>query len=251
MTTAQATAGLSPSQVEDILSDREVIAAVERAARKLSQGGRGFVKSDFDDICQELLMEIYLGLLRCPPSEATAIGHVHQIIKSKIQNLRKHKKRKKRDYRRCNQSLDAEIICKDGQATTLAETLAQGDDRRQDYGLTDHEATELKIDVEEVVCEATAHVRSVFEGIRDGRSKSEVASKEGIALGTVRSRLAKLREPLRAVYRDYVQSTKDGYDTSGGVTHDEREDALAVSLPHTRLHEPSLDSTLAARVSEA
>ena len=84
-----------------------------------------------------------------------------------------------------------------------------------------------------------------------GKSKSEVARDHGVTPGTVRNRLAKLREPLRAVYRDYVHSKKDGYDTFSGVTHDERDEALAVSSTRTCLHEPSLDPMLAGRVPEA
>jgi DNA-directed RNA polymerase specialized sigma24 family protein len=239
MTTATARAGLSPSQVEDILSDREVTAAVEKAARRLSQGRWGFVQSDFKDICQELLTEIYLGLLGCLPGEANTLGYVHQIIKAKIGKLVRHQKAAKRDYRRRGPSLDSEIVSEDGESTTLGEALAQGDDRRHDYGLSDQETAELRIDVDEVLREAPVQVRDIREGIGDGKSRSEIAFERGITMGTLRSRLAKLREPLWAVYRDYVQDTKDGYDASGGVTHDEREEALAISPTHTRLHEPS------------
>jgi RNA polymerase sigma factor (sigma-70 family) len=251
MAVAQAQCGLSPRQVEDILNDREVVAAVDKAARRLSRR-RGFVRSDDEDIRQELLKEIFLRLPSYVPVKATLIGYVHQIIHTEVQNLGRKNEAGIRDYRRCRQSLDAEIFAEDGGSTTLGQTLAQGDDRRRDHGLTDHEATELRMDVDEVLREAPVEVRNVFEGVRDGKSRSEIALEHGMTAKTVRSCLAKLRELLGARYLDWVRNRQDGHGApSNDVSHDDRDGALAVSSRQAWLREPSPDPTLAGCVSGA
>ena len=241
---------MTTAQAEDILKDGEVTDAVEKAAKRLV-GKAGFLAADLDDLRQELWREILLRLPGYSPNRGTIIAYIHIIIQSKVKNLVSYQKAKKRDYRRRGPSLDTESFSEDGRSTTLGERLAQGEDRRNTGERTGHEPTDLKIDVDEVLREAPTQVRSLCEGIRAGKSKSEVARDHGVTTGTVRNRLARLREPLRAIYRDYVHSKKDGYDTFSGVTHDERDEALAVSSTRTCLHEPSLDPMLAGRVPEA
>ena|SRR5271157_5955442 len=204
MITAQTTAGLSPNEVEDILKDGEVRDAVEKAAKRLL-GKAGFLAADRDDLCQELWREILLRLPGYSPGKGTIIAFVHTIIQSEVKNLVSHQKMAKRDYRRRGPSLDTESLSEDGRSTTLGERLAQGEDRRNTGERTGHEPTDLKIAVDEVLREAPTQVRSLCEWIRAGKSKSEVARDHGVTTGTVRNRLARLREPLSSRFAHFEE----------------------------------------------
>jgi RNA polymerase sigma factor (sigma-70 family) len=242
---------LSSSEIDTVLANGVVVGAVRKAAWKLARTV-GFLPSDRKDLRQELRMEIIRKLPANVRDETDLMKYVNVIISSAVKNIVRHQKAAKRDYRRRGPSLDSEVVSEDGQPTTRGELLGQGDDCRHEYGLSDQEAAELRMDIDEGLREAPVEVRDLREAIQDGKSGREFALECGIPLGTVRRRLAMLREPLEAVHRDWVQNRRNGYDDpSSDVAHNDRDGALAVSSSQTCLHEPLLDPTLAACVTEA
>lgn len=89
-------------------------------------GKCGFTRDDYEDLRQEMTLDL---LLRLPKFDATKAGlntFVARIIDHKISTIIRHRTQEKRDYRR-SCSLDESIENENGASVTRGEMLSQDD----------------------------------------------------------------------------------------------------------------------------
>ena len=88
-------------------------------------GKYGFTRDDYDDLQQEMMLDLLRRLGKYDPSKAGLSTFVARIVDRKVSTLIRHQRQEKRDYRRQVCSLDAQVEDQDGQARGLDEVLSQ------------------------------------------------------------------------------------------------------------------------------
>lgn len=88
-------------------------------------GKYGFTRDDYDDLQQEMMLDLLRRLGKYDPDKAALTTFVARIVDRKISNLIRHRRQEKRDYRRQVCPLDAQVEDHDGQQRGLDEILSQ------------------------------------------------------------------------------------------------------------------------------
>jgi RNA polymerase sigma-70 factor (ECF subfamily) len=81
---------------------------IRHKARQLI-GKYGFTRDDYDDLQQEMMLDLLRRLGKYDPSRAGLSTFVARIVDRKVSTLIRHQRQEKRDYRRQVCSLDAQV----------------------------------------------------------------------------------------------------------------------------------------------
>lgn len=68
-------------------------------ARQLA-GKYGFSRDDYEDLCQELILDLLLRLPKFDPGKASLNTFIDRVVNRKVANLIRFQRQEKRDYRR-------------------------------------------------------------------------------------------------------------------------------------------------------
>lgn len=143
---------------------------------KVRQSGLLIRRADREDVEQELLLEVVVRWHRFDPLKATAEAFVERIVRDKLRNILRDRRRAKRDWRR-EQALDP-------QAHDRPDTT---DELRR---------AELRVDVQAVAGSLPPSLRDACDQLRR-ESISAVARGIGTPRSTLDSALRRAREAFQ------------------------------------------------------
>lgn len=138
---------------------REVI---RHKARQLI-GKYGFTNGDYEDLEQEMALDLLMRLSKFDPSKASLNTFVARIVDRKISNLIRYRKQEKRDYQREARSLDEPIEVENGAIGTFGDAISQDDHdlRTGRHDRPDAERHDLHLDLSLAISELPPELRSL------------------------------------------------------------------------------------------
>ena len=121
---------------------------IRHSARKLI-GRYGFIADDYEDLMQELSLDLLIRLPNFDPSKATQNTFIAQTVTRAVSKLVRHRHRQKRDYRREAWSLDEALPNGEGDAVPRGETVSKDDFdlRSGKHGRPNEERLDLRLDI--------------------------------------------------------------------------------------------------------
>jgi len=159
-------------------------------------GKYGFTLDDYDDLQQDMMLDLVRRLGKYDPGKAALSTFVARIVDRKLSNLIRHQRQKKRDYRQQVCSLDAQVEDRDGQPRGLDEILSQ-DTYDDEVARHDQPATarqDLKLDLALVLDELPEDLRQLA-GHLQTRTVAEIARELGVPRSTLYEKgIARLRK---------------------------------------------------------
>ncbi len=163
-------------------------------------GKYGFTVSDFDDLQQDMMLDLLRRLGQYDPQKAALTTFVARIIDRKISNLIRHQRQEKRDYRRRVSPLDAQVEDRDGQQRHLEEVLSQDvyDEDAGRHGRPEAERRDLQLDLALVLEELPDDLRDLA-GRLQTRTVAEIARELGVSRSTL---YQKGISRLRKIFQD-------------------------------------------------
>lgn len=158
---------------------------IRHKARQLI-GKYGFTRDDYDDLQQEMMLDLLRRLGKYHPSKAGLNTFVARIVDRKVSTLIRHQRQKKRDYRQQVCSLDAQVEDQDGQAHRLDEVLSQ-DAYDAEIARHDRPAAErhdLRLDLKSAFDELPDDLRDLAFRLQT-RTVAEIARELGVPRSTL------------------------------------------------------------------
>jgi len=159
-------------------------------------GKYGFTLDDYDDLQQDMMLDLVRRLGKYDPGKAALSTFVARIVDRKLSNLIRHQRQKKRDYRQQVCSLDAQVEDRDGQPRGLDEILSQ-DTYDDEVGRHDRpyaERRDLTLDLTLVLDELPEDLRQLARRLRT-RTVAEIARELGVPRSTLYEKgIARLRK---------------------------------------------------------
>ncbi|HPF34960.1 MAG TPA: sigma-70 family RNA polymerase sigma factor [Candidatus Nanopelagicales bacterium] len=168
---------------------------IRHKARQLI-GKYGFTRDDYDDLQQEMMLDLLRRLGKYDPSKAGLNTFVARIVDRKVSTLIRHQRQEKRDYRRQVCSLDAQVEDQDGQARGLDEVLSQDayDDEVARHDRPEAERLDLRLDLSLVLDELPEDLRQLPLRLQS-RTVAEIARELGVPRSTLYEKgIARLRK---------------------------------------------------------
>jgi RNA polymerase sigma-70 factor (ECF subfamily) len=168
---------------------------IRHKARQLI-GKYGFTRDDYDDLQQEMMLDLLRRLGKYDPSKAGLSTFVARIVDRKVSTLIRHQRQEKRDYRRPICSLDAQVEDQDGQARGLDEVLSQDafDDAVARHDRPQAERLDLRLDLSLVLDELPDDLRQLALRLQT-RTVAEIARELGVPRSTLYEKgIARLRK---------------------------------------------------------
>jgi len=168
---------------------------IRHKARQLI-GKYGFTRDDYDDLQQEMMLDLLRRLGKYDPSKAGLSTFVARIVDRKVSTLIRHQRQEKRDYRRPVCSLDAQVEDQDGQARGLDEVLGQDafDDEVARHDRPQAERLDLRLDLSLVLDELPDDLRQLALRLQT-RTVAEIARELGVPRSTLYEKgIARLRK---------------------------------------------------------
>ena len=168
---------------------------IRHKARQLI-GKYGFTRDDYDDLQQEMMLDLLRRLGKYDPSRAGLSTFVARIVDRKVSTLIRHQRQEKRDYRRPVCSLDAQVEDQDGQARGLDEVLSQDafDDEVARHDRPRAERLDLRLDLSLVLDELPDDLRQLALRLQT-RTVAEIARELGVPRSTLYEKgIARLRK---------------------------------------------------------
>jgi RNA polymerase sigma-70 factor (ECF subfamily) len=168
---------------------------IRHKARQLI-GKYGFTRDDYDDLQQEMMLDLLRRLGKYDPSKAGLSTFVARIVDRKVSTLIRHQRQEKRDYRRPVCSLDAQVEDQDGQARGLDEVLSQDafDDEVARHDRPSAERLDLRLDLSLVLDELPDDLRQLALRLQT-RTVAEIARELGVPRSTLYEKgIARLRK---------------------------------------------------------
>jgi len=163
-------------------------------ARRLI-GRAGFVRSDQEDIEQELRFDL---LRRCPkfdPKRAKFSTFVDRVVRHKIASIIEARQASCRDCRRCRSSLNDPLKAKEGEDPAERGDMLDQDATRLRTGGANRPADEcidLRDDIRTVLAGLPPELRGLCRRLMKG-TPTEVERETGTARGTLYESIQKLR----------------------------------------------------------
>ena len=148
--------------------DPVIVRLVKNAASR-AIGKAGFREHDLPDIEQELMLAVFNGLEKSDPAVGSPVTLARHIVERRMKNLITRRFSPCRDWRRCDTSLNEEIVFDDDNGET-AELLEMVDNEQRLRLETPHERAEefsdylnLKMDVEQMCSRLPVRQRKICE----------------------------------------------------------------------------------------
>lgn len=186
---------------------REVI---RHKARQLI-GKYGFTRDDYDDLQQEMMLDLLRRLGKYDPSRAGLSTFVARVVDRKVSTLIRHQRQEKRDYRRHVCPLDAQIEDQDGQQRGLDEVLSQDafDEEIARYDRPEAERIDLRLDLSLVLDDLPEDLRHLARRLQT-RTVAEIARELGVPRSTLYEKgIARLRKIFEDNgLREYLEGTR-------------------------------------------
>ena len=186
---------------------REVI---RHKARQLI-GKYGFTRDDYEDLQQEMTLDLLRRLGKYDPEKAGLTTFVARVVDRRISTLIRHQKQEKRDYRCQACSLNAPVENGTGEAFNMDEILSQ-DDFDQQVGRHDgpqSERLDLRLDLSQAMAELPDDLRQLAVRLQT-KTVAEIARELGVPRSSLYdkgiSRLRKLFEDKGL--REYLGSSR-------------------------------------------
>lgn len=167
---------------------------IRHAARKLI-GRCGFAADDYEDLMQELTLDLLIRLPNFDPSKATQNTFVAQTVARMVSKLVRHRHTQKRDYRREAWSLDEPLTNGDGDAAPRGETVSQDEvDLRTDkHGRPTEERLDLRLDLSLALAGLPPELQRLAEKLQT-TSAADAAREMGIPRSTLYAKgIARIR----------------------------------------------------------
>jgi len=168
---------------------------IRHKARQLI-GKYGFTRDDYDDLQQEMMLDLLRRLGKYDPSKAGLSTFVARIVDRKVSTLIRHQRQEKRDYRRQVCSLDAQVEDQYGEARGLDEVLSQDayDDEVARHDRPEAERLDLRLDLSLVLDELPEDLRQLALRLQT-RTVAEIARELGVPRSTLYEKgIARLRK---------------------------------------------------------
>jgi len=167
---------------------------IRHKARQLI-GKYGFTRDDYEDLMQEMTLDLLVRLSKFDRSKASLNTFVARIVDRRISTLIRHRTQDMRDYRREACSLDDPIQDEDGASITRGEMLSQDecDLRAGKHTRPESERIDMRLDVSFVIAELPPELRPLAERLLD-QSITEAARELGVPRSTLyETGIARLR----------------------------------------------------------
>ncbi len=168
---------------------------IRHKARQLI-GKYGFTRDDYEDLQQEMMLDLLCRLVKYDPSKAALSTFVARIVDRKISTLIRHQHQGKRDYRRQVCPLDAPADNRDDQGLGLDEVLSQDafDQEVARHSRPAIERLDLSLDLSIVFDELPADLRHLAQRLQT-RTVAEIARELGVPRSTLYERgISRLRK---------------------------------------------------------
>ena len=174
---------------------REVI---RHKARQLI-GKYGFTPDDYDDIRQEMALDLLTRLTKFDPARASVNTFVARVVDRRISTLIRHRQQEKRDYRREAWSLDEPVNNEDCAGATRGELLGQDecDLRAGKQTRPESERVDLSLDLSIAISELPPDLKHLAELLLT-HTITQAAQELGVPRSTLYEKgIARLAEDVR------------------------------------------------------
>jgi DNA-directed RNA polymerase specialized sigma24 family protein len=156
------------ADAKDALPSPDDITNLVRIKIRKFTRGRRVLQQDFEDLVQELSLQVWRQLDCFVASKATARTFIDRVLESKCATIMAAQNIKERRMMRSALSLDAVVSTGDGEESTIAETYSH-DDYLQATGFGSPqrpEAIETRIDVESALRSLDPAMRQLAERLK-------------------------------------------------------------------------------------
>ena len=181
---------------------------IKRIRFKASQivGKHGFTEDDFDDLRQEMMLDVLERLPKFNSGRADIKIFISTVINNRIATLIKRQEADCRDHRRVERSLDERVPGEDDDWTTFGDGLTE-DEARSRLGLAGQSAQEqadLAMDVALVLGQLDDGDRQICLELQL-KTPLEMSRETGVRRGGIYERIAKIRKKfIRAGLHRYL-----------------------------------------------
>jgi RNA polymerase sigma-70 factor, ECF subfamily len=156
----------------------------------------GFTRDDYDDLQQDMTLDLLRRLSKYDPSRAGLSTFVARVVDRKVSTLIRHQKQEKRDFSVRILRLDAEVDGQDGEPLGLDEILSQDafDEEVARYDRPEAERLDLRLDLSLVLDELPEELRELARRLQT-RTMAEIARELGVPRSTLyETGIARLRK---------------------------------------------------------
>ena len=180
---------------------------IKHKAKRLI-GRAGFVRSDQEDLEQELRLDLWHRLSRFDPDKAPRGMFTTCVVKHRIASIIESRKAPCRDYRRCQCSLNDPLESESGDVSAERGDMLDPDATRLPTGGANRPAEErvdLRQDIRTVLAGLPPELRGLCHRLMK-RTPTEVERETGIPRGTLYESIEVLRRRFeKANLREYLQ----------------------------------------------
>jgi RNA polymerase sigma-70 factor (ECF subfamily) len=181
---------------------------IKRIRFKASQivGKHGFAEDDFDDLRQELMLDVLERLPKFNSGRADIKIFISTVVNNRIATLIKRHEAECRDHRRVERSLDEQVPGDDDDWTTFGEGVTEEDARSRlgRAGRSDHERVELTLDVAMALGQLDEGDRQLCLELQV-KTPLEISRETGLRRAGIYERIAKIRKKfIRAGLHRYL-----------------------------------------------
>jgi len=170
---------------------------IKRIRYRASQmvGKHGFIEDDFDDLRQQLMVEVLQRLPRFNSGRAPIKIFISTLIDNRLASLIKHQEAQCRDHRRVERSLDDRVPGEDGDWTTFGDGITEDDARSRlgRAGRSDHERVDLALDMALVLSQLDEGDRQLCLELQV-KTALEISRETGIRRSGIYERIAEIRK---------------------------------------------------------
>jgi RNA polymerase sigma-70 factor (ECF subfamily) len=144
-------------------------------------GKYGFTRDDYEDLQQEMTLDLLRRLGKYDPEKSALTTFVAQVVDRRISTLIRHRKQEKRDYRRQACSLNAPVENGPGEALGMDEILSQDDFDRQVGRHADRRSDrlDLSLDFSRAMAELPDDLRQLAVRLQT-QTMAEIARELGV-----------------------------------------------------------------------
>jgi RNA polymerase sigma-70 factor (ECF subfamily) len=171
-------------------------------ARRLA-GQAGFVRSDQEDIEQDLRLDLLRRLQKFAPSKAALSTFADRVVRHKVASIIEARKAGLRDYRRQQCSLNDPLKTPDGKRAERGDTVDQNEACRR-TGRSSRSTEDLANDLSAAVSNLPPDLRDLCRRLMN-QNLTEAAQDAGIPRGTLYESIQVLRRRFeKAGLKEYL-----------------------------------------------